>query len=99
MNDNDDKLRRLLATWKDIEPRPDFAADVLRRIRRIEPAHPALVWLTTSPAWTYIAALAAGLLVGTYAAWAPVSGRSDGTLLHSGTVAGNYLSLLAGGAR
>lgn len=36
MKNNDEKLRALLRQWKDIEPRPDFEARMLRRLRTEE---------------------------------------------------------------
>ena len=109
MNDQDEKLSRLLRQWRDIEPRPTFEPDVLRRIR-LEVARPRSTdlqaWL---PAWLgaprrlAVAAavpLALALAIGVASVWVlpPVDSRPPmplGSLsvLERGTVAGNYVAM------
>jgi len=71
MSTNDDMLKALLKQWRDIEPRGNFEANVWRRIRLAEAAHPERVtiaeWLQRllwQPAFSLGAAVVIGTSVG-----------------------------------
>ncbi len=95
MNDLDSQLRRLMQQWRDLEPRPMFAADVRRRIR-LETVRPASRWAWLIPQWQPIAAAAViALMIG---AWAgrqapPAFAAPPTTFLAADSLAGGYLKL------
>jgi hypothetical protein len=97
---SDDKFKQLLGQWCDIEPRAQFEADVLRRIRQTKPVQAS--WLEQfglRPAWVQAMAMIAGVALGAYAGLSPTSPAQNAALLKSGTLAGNYVSMISGGAR
>ena len=96
----DDKLKQVLGQWRDIEPRAQFEADVMRRLR--EPATEPAAWATRfglQPAWVHAVAMLAGIAVGVYAGLGSNLQSPNTTLLKPGTLAGNYVSMISGGAR
>ena len=105
MNLNDDhKLKDLLGQWRGLSPRPTFEADVWRRIR--EPVvesggwlSQVKAWLGPQPAWVNAVAMLLGVVIGAYAALGPAPARPESALLKPGTMAGNYVSMISGGAR
>lgn len=100
MNQNDDKLKQLLGRWSEIEPRAQFEADVLRRVRQLTPERPG--WLERfglQPAWVQAVAMLAGIVIGAYAGLSPAPMSQDVAQLKSGTLAANYVSMISGGAR
>lgn len=97
---SDDKLKQLLGRWREIEPRAQFEADVLRRIRQTAPER--ISWLDQfglRPAWVQAVAMLAGIAVGLHAGLGPSPQSQNTALLKSGTLAGNYVSMISGGAR
>lgn len=99
MNENDDKLRKALRQWRDIEPSATFEVDVHRRIRLATvPAAPRWAWLFTG--WAPVGAAAGvALLIGT---WMGVRSAprtpttfvtAPVTFLADSTLAGSYLKL------
>jgi hypothetical protein len=97
MNPNDDKLKQLLGQWRDIEPRAQFEADVLRRIRQAEPEPRTPGWFSAPLIWANAVALLMGVVVGAYAGLSPISNRQDVAVLKPGTLTGNYVSMITGG--
>jgi hypothetical protein len=99
MNPNDDKLKQLLGQWREIEPRAQFEADVLRRIRQTAPQRQG--WLERfglQPIWVQAVAMLAGITIGLYAGLSPTPTTQDAALLKPGTLTGNYVSMIAGGS-
>jgi anti-sigma-K factor RskA len=108
MNTQDQQLSDLLKHWPDIEPPPNFTAEVWRRIRLSleQPAvddarvgHWLRRWLW-QPAFSVATALVIGAVVGTWGGMRSV--RPQSTLaqevgfLAPGTLAGSYLRLTSG---
>lgn len=97
----DAELSALLQQWQGVSDRPDFEAAVWRRIRRVpEPASPAWsIWADFG--WSTAAAAFAGIVVGVWLAFAPGTPVRDtnaaSPLLHRDTLAGSYVTMLAGG--
>lgn len=104
----DAPLSALLQQWQGAGARPEFEAAVWRRIRRVsEPA--ASTWPVFDLArrwwpeygWTTATAAIAGIAAGVYLALAPVvpthEQNAAAPLLQRDTLAGSYLTLLAGG--
>lgn len=98
-------LRSILRAWPAIEPSCGFDAAVWQRLERLETAsawsgirrfgHPR-------PAWAAAAALVVGALLGAMLARQAVPTpssvhRSGAVLLHTETLAGAYVALVAGG--
>jgi hypothetical protein len=99
MNPSDDKLKQLLGQWREIEPRPQFNADVLRRIRQPLPQYQG--WLERfglQPIWAQAVAMLAGITIGLYAGLSPAPAAQAVALLKPGTLTGNYVSMISGGA-
>jgi hypothetical protein len=95
MNEFDPKLKKLLKTWSDIEPRANFEANVWRRIRTATPVPRAAWWPSLfEPAW----AIAAAMFVGVALGWALAHPRPLGTagveFLRGGTLAGSYVEMV-----
>jgi hypothetical protein len=97
MNPSDDKLKQLLGQWREIEPRTQFEADVLRRIRQTAPQARATGWFGVPLLWANAVALLMGVVVGAYTGLSPISNRQDVVVLKPGTLAGNYISMISGG--
>jgi len=103
MESQDDRLRRLLAQWRAPEPAGDFAANVQRRIRQLEPSRqPSFVdWLLNwlpRPALALAVAIIAGMTIGIGSGWVSVppvqEARQNSTgPLAPGTLAGSYVPL------
>jgi hypothetical protein len=99
MNPSDDKLQQLLGQWREIEPRAQFEADVLRRIRQTAPQHQG--WLEQfglQPVWVQAVAMLAGITIGLHAGLNPAPTEKNGALLKPGTLTGNYVSMISGGS-
>jgi hypothetical protein len=100
MNQNDDKFKQLLGQWREIEPRAQFGADVLRRIRQAAPEQPG--WLERfglQPIWVQAVAMLAGITIGLHAGLNPAPAAQDAALLKPGTLTGNYVSMISGGGQ
>jgi len=97
MNPTDDKLKQLLGQWREIEPRAQFEADVLRRIRQTVPETRSIGWFNAPLLWANAVAVLMGIVVGAYAGLSPISNRNDVALLKPGTLTGNYVSMISGG--
>ena len=96
---SDDKFKQVLGRWREIEPRAQFEADVLRRIRQTAPERTS--WLDQfglRPAWVQAVAMLAGVALGASAGLSPAPRSRDVALLKPGTLAGNYVSMIKGGA-
>lgn len=96
MNPSDDKFKQLLGQWHEIEPRAQFEADVMRRIRQSAPETGKTGWFGQL-AWANAMALVLGITIGTVAGLSPITSRQDVALIKPGTVAGNYVSMISGG--
>lgn len=87
---NEPDLSKLLRQWRDIEPRGNFEANVLRRIR-LEgraPSQPFWLW---QPAFSVAAAVIVAMAIGT---WTGLHTRSEATgFLASDTLTGRYMEL------
>ena len=104
MNTIDDKLKALLSQWRGLSPKAGFEADVWRRIREpsLERAgwlNQITGWLASQPAWANAVAALAGVAIGAAAGLGPVSNRQEVAILKPGTLTGNYVSMISGGAR
>ncbi|HUI07020.1 MAG TPA: hypothetical protein VL486_08435 [Verrucomicrobiae bacterium] len=109
MNGNDDKLRALLRRWRDVEPQANFEAGVWRRIRQAETEcseRPAFAeWLQRllpRPVLATTLVVVASAVIGSSVG--ALSARGEATVtpgelrfLGSGTLAGGYVELTAGG--
>ncbi|MEI6083594.1 MAG: hypothetical protein WCS70_04760 [Verrucomicrobiota bacterium] len=87
---NEPGLSKLLRQWRDIEPRGDFEANVLRRIRLAgrAPARPFWLW---QPAFSVAAAVIVALVIG---GWTGLRTRPEATgFLAGDTLTGRYLEL------
>lgn len=112
-NQNDKQLKTLLKQWPEIEPRPAFDQDVLRRIRleRATAAESARVferWAARlTSAWGIAAAVTAAVVIGFVLASATpepgdaaVPATDDmSDLLAADSVSGSYVAMLNGGGR
>ena len=98
------RLSGLLHAWRSIEPSNNFDAAVWRRIRTAADVQPTptslLAWFVPRPVWMSAAAAFAGVVLGVGLAFSTSRVRDnkmDETLLRSPTLAGSYLTLMAGG--
>jgi hypothetical protein len=103
MNSSDDKLKSLLAQWRNIDPPQDFDSAVWRRIRGTSLEGPGWLeeiraWVWTQPAWATVLAVVVGMAMGGYAGFSRAPDRGQVALLRPGTLAGNYVSMVSGGA-
>ena len=112
MNQHDEKLSALLKQWRDIEPKANFEANVLRRIRLAQAPEAERIagielWrrLFSQPVLVRAAAvIVAGMIVGATAgvvsAPRPLAqAHSDFGFLSGATLAGGYLKLTSEGGR
>jgi hypothetical protein len=106
MSPNGDKLTVLLKQWRDIEPGPGFETGVWRRIRRGAAERPSsrwtevvLQWLGAQPAWACVAAVIAGVLIGTQAGLRSLPGRDELAFLRPDTLTAKYMSMISGGSQ
>jgi len=107
MNENYNNLHRLLQQWRGIEPAGNFEANVWRKIRLARPTTaPTLAelvkrWLT-QPAFALAAAAVIAVVVGS-AAGVLTTRRPDANqeigFFSTGTLAGGYAKLMAGGSQ
>ncbi len=105
VSNGDAALRAVLRAWPAVEPSPGFEVEVWRRLQCEEAKSERIVirWFTHArPVRAAAAALVAGALLGAMLARQtvpPVSAvhRSGAMLLHTETLAGSYLGLVAGG--
>jgi len=105
MKTDDNELRRLIGQWREVEPAPDFNDRVWHRIRSSEPApfhwrNRIRAWVVPEPIWAAVAAVILGLFIGAAAGLRPGgSAGTDFALLKPGTVSGNYVLMISGGAQ
>ncbi len=110
MDGDDRQLKTLLKRWPEIEPRPAFDQDVLRRIRleRTKDAGVSGLWAARlTSRWGIVAVVLAAAAVGAVLAGVtPVYGKGDGPaadsvpdLLAEDSVSGSYVAMLNGGGR
>ena len=109
--EQDGSLSALLQEWKGIESPANFEAEVWRRIRTASvPERRGVTlaeflrdWLRPQPAWATGLAAALAVLVGIWVGVStplPRDGRqANEPLLHAQTLAGLYLTMMAGGSR
>lgn len=107
----DERLNSLLHEWRDIEPSANFETEVWRRIHAASmPRQQDTPSSITSHkmvvlrlAWINAMATAAGLVIGVGLAFStsPTHGglHADEALLHSQTLTGSYLTMVAGATR
>ena len=93
---NEPDLSKLLRQWHNIEPRGNFEANVLRRIR-LEgraPSRPFWLW---QPAISVATAVIVAMAIGT---WTGLHTRKESTgFLAGDTLTGRYLELTSGDHR
>jgi hypothetical protein len=101
MNTEHDPLKKVLSTWRDIEPRQGFEDAVWRQIES-QPAPAASVFgaflelLTAQPAWAACTGVAAGLVIGLALSGRPMAAPDQFALLGSDSVAASYIHIAAG---
>lgn len=100
----DEELGVLLKAWKAVEPGDGFEEGVWRRIREAEEKPVGVVvsgWWSPVSVWINVTAAAAAVVVAIGLAFAvprAQEGRhAGGSLLHSHTLVGAYLSVTTGG--
>lgn len=105
---DDERLSSLLREWKGVEPRPSFEATVWRRIRAASaPESHALSglwllreWCTPRMAWVGAMTVALSILTGVGAGFSTPrthhAREAADPLLHPQTLAGSYLTMVAG---
>ena len=111
MKHTDDKLHALLRSWKEIEPRVSFEADVNRRIRLAEAGQSAssglVEWLQRimwKPALGIAVAVVASVMLGASAGLLSVprsnhNAQTELQFMAGGTLSGGYVKLVAGDHR
>ena len=97
------RLLDLLHTWRDIEPQADLEEAVWRRIHTAADVQPVskglLAWFVPRPVWLSAAAAGIGVVLGVGLAISTSSATDDqhnAMLLRSSTLAGSYLTMVAG---
>jgi len=94
MSNQDNQLHQLLQQWKEIEPSPNFDAQVWRRLRQRKPtfADWLRLWLPR-PAFALGAAAAVGAAIGIASGWFSVVPDRGFGLLGPDTLAGSYVRI------
>lgn len=101
MNTENDPLRKVLSTWRDIEASQDFDEAVWHRIesepaRATSPLRGFIELFTAHPAWAACAGAAAGLVIGLALAGRPMAAPDQFALLSSDSLAGSYIHVATG---
>ena len=101
MNTENDPLKRVISTWRDIEPRQGFEDAVWRRIETrpeeaFSPLRALIELLTARPAWAACAGALAGIIVGLALLGRPPAPSEQFALLDSDSLAGSYIHLARG---
>ena len=101
MNTENDPLKRVLSTWRDIEPRQGFEDAVWQRIEALpeqstSPLRAFIELLTAQPAWAACAGVAAGLIIGLALSGRPMAAPDQFALLGSDSLAASYIHVAAG---
>jgi hypothetical protein len=99
MNPDNDPLRTLLGQWRDIEPGPDFAAQVRQRLRHPPAERVSLIEFLWSSRLAYATAAAAAVLLWIAALGIPGGGAGNlpaFSALHNQSLTGAYAQLLNG---
>ncbi len=114
MQEQNDRLGALLKQWPEIEPRPTFDQDVLRRVRlarAVTTESATAGWwgrfvLRLTSTWGIAATVAAALFAGfllanvTSGLDSSASGAADfPDALQTGTLSGNYVAMMGGDVR
>ncbi len=111
MTNPEDKLSALLKSWRDLEPKPSFEANVWRRIRLAEQPKPSRAglaellcgWLR-KPVWltavaVVVSVVFAATISGFTASKPAPEVRGELQFLGPDTLSGGYLKVAAEGAR
>ena len=102
MNTEHDPFKKVLSTWRDIEPRQGFEDAVWHRIEaQPEPAaspfRTFIELLTAQPAWAACAGVVAGLIIGLALVGRPMTAPDQFALLGSDSIASSYIHIATGG--
>ena len=101
MNKENDPLKRVISTWRDIEPRQGFEDAVWRRIESrpeeaFSPLRALVELLTARPAWAACAGALAGVILSLALLGTPSAHSEQFALLDGDSLAGSYIHLASG---